>query len=169
MSRHGPVPMAENDAFISIGDSIHLHEDASNSHIGVEGFTDFQLTLEPEATLADQHDFAQYAVFELMPQQMYTMAKRLRSFDAHPPDDSLERENRRRELIEEVRRERAHNESEVQSAAGREVRYGKILQLRHAVSGKLVCVSHLASQSNRDARRVDISGNDFAGEAAWFR
>ena len=129
------------DQYISISDFIYLHDEALGGFISVEGFTDMQLAIEMESTLVGEHDFGHHAVFRLMPQQMYTMAKQLRAFDAQPAGGSLgalaERDLRRRELEEEVRREKAHNEGEVANSAGREVRYGKVLQLQHVASGKL--------------------------------
>lgn len=159
-----------NDQYISLSDVVYLHDEMVGGFLSVEGFTDFQLTIESEHELVSSpnKDFGQFAIFRLMPQQMYTMSKQLRSFEATPGESTPERELRRRQLMEEVRREKAHNESEVVNSAGREVRYGKVLQLQHVASGKLIAVSHLASAHNRDARRVHVSDAD-VGEAAWFR
>ena len=165
----GGAAHASHDSFISLGDQVYLHEDATSGHVSVEGFTDMQLCLDHESSLTAESVFGAHAVFRLMPQQMYTMARQLRSFDAHPPDISPEQlKLRRTQMLEEARREKSLNESEVENTVGREVRYGKVLQLQHVVSGKLVAVSHLASMHNRDARQVQICESD-VGEAAWFR
>ena len=74
------------DQYISISDFIYLHDEALGGFISVEGFTDMQLAIEMESTLVGEHDFGHHAVFRLMPQQMYTMSKQLRVFDAQPSD-----------------------------------------------------------------------------------
>jgi hypothetical protein len=156
-----------NTAYLALADLVYLHDEALGGIISVEGFTDNELAIETENRLMD-NDFGRQAVFQLMPQQMYTAAKHLRAFDINQPEASDERDRMRKDLVEDVRREKAHNESELENSLGREVRYGKVLQLQHVASGKLVAVSHHASVNNRDARRVHVSDAD-VGEAAWFR
>lgn len=68
----------------------------------------------------------------------------------------------------QVRREQELNANEVENANGREVRYGKVVQLQHVASGLFVVVSHQASERNRDARKVLVSSSD-AFDASWFR
>ena len=77
--RAGPEDHASYASLIA--DHIYLGDEAVSGIISVEGFTDMQLTMESEANLL-QHDFGQHAVFRLMPQQMYTMAKQLKVFEA---------------------------------------------------------------------------------------
>ena len=166
----GTQGVAGSGQFIALGDQIFIYEDATGGHVSVEGFTQFSLSLEHEDSLTNETVFGAHAIFRLMPQQMYTMAKQLRNFDAHPPVHVPPEQLRirREQLVKEAQREKALNESEVHNTAGRELRYGKVLQLQHAVSGKLVAVSHQASAHNRDARRVIITDTN-VGEAAWFR
>jgi hypothetical protein len=156
--------------FIALGDQVYVHEDATGGHVSVEGFTQLSLSLQHEESLTNDTVFGAHAIFRLMPQQMYTMAKQLRSFDAHPPVNVPPEELRvrRDQMVKEAQREQALNESEVQNTSGREIRYGKVLQMQHVVSGKLVAVSHQASAHNRDARRVLVTDTN-VGEAAWFR
>ena len=158
-----------HESYISLGDEIYCHEETTDGYFSCEGFTQLNLCLEHESNLTYDSAFGHSAIFRLVPQQTYTMAKQLRSFDAHPPDAGVAAlRERRAQLLTEAKREKELNESEVQNTAGREVRYGKILQLQHVVSGKFIAVSHLASEHHRDARRVHLADND-VGDAAWFR
>ena len=120
------------DSWVCLGDTIHLYDD-TNGSICVEGFTDVQLGFG--ADRIDGFNFGHHCCFRLMPQQMYTASKKLHAHDGLATGlvlDTARREAQahRQTLGEEVRREKMHNESEVENSAGREVRYGKVLQLQ---------------------------------------
>lgn len=149
---------AYEDQWVSLGDLIYLHEETSGT-VGAEGFTDPRVCC---FNGNDGYEFGRDCTFKLLPQQMYTMAKQLKQVSESLAPEKLA------QLTEEARRERAHNESEVATSAGRSLRYGKIVQLQHTSSGSLVSVSPMASESNRDARRV-LASETFDGEATWFK
>ena len=159
------------EQYVLVSDYIYMQSESISGYITAEGFTDMHLAIQSEQELVSlpTKDFGDHAVFRVLPQQMYTMSKQLRAFEASTGHlATAERDLQRRQLMDEVLREKAHNESEVENSTGREVRYGKVIQLQHVASGKLMAVSHLASTRSRDARQVHMCDSD-VGDSAWFR
>ena len=152
------------DAFVSVGDSIYLYHEL-HGMLGAEGFTDFQLACHPNGSSAVE--FGRTCAFRILPQQMYTQARQLKQSQEHK-HDVLDPEIKQ-QLIVQAKREKAHNTSEIQTSAGRLLRYGKIMQLQHVASGKQLAVMHQASASHRDARRVVLCDDDDVGENTWFK
>lgn len=150
------------DTYVSIGDSVFLY-DETHGTLGVEGFTD---VLTGCYSSSMPVEFGRLCTFRLVPQQMYTLARQLKanleSREMVDPELQLQ-------LTADAKRERSHNESEVQTSTGRSLRYGKILQLQHVASGKQLAVTHQASARHRDARRVSLCEVSEVSEAAWFK
>ena len=107
-------------------------------------------------------------VFLVRQQHKYSEAAKLRKqleaeglkIEQVRGDPKFDSEIKRRE------REREQNLREFKQAAGREVRYGTVLQLQHEATHKYLSVSRQPAQL-KDARRVILDRE--AAEAGWFR
>lgn len=70
-------------------------------------------------------------------------------------------------LEKDARTEAKRNADEYETTKGREVRYGMIITLRHEGSAKFLAVSSQSAESDRDSRKVLLTGT--LSEDVYFR
>jgi len=155
-------------AFLRVGDAIFLVSvDSSEGEGGFVSARRGQLGVCSSPT--PPASFSHESVFVVKPQQNYVAARKLKAM--------LEQENKTAEQMAAdpalmaaqaaVEREEEMNRASFSRIAGREVRYGQVVQLHHAVTDVPVAVGRQAALLNREGRRVVES--EAAGDAAWFR
>lgn len=155
-------------ATLHVGDRIYLSEgEGEGALLGVAGPGSEQMGACEGA--APSARFASECVFEVRQQHNYAAAKQIRALVESVGRSALElaADPAHRRLFEDREREREANAAAFERTAGREVRYGQVIQLRNAYSGALLAVTRRSAHVSKDARRVTLEAEP--GEAAWLR
>jgi transcription elongation GreA/GreB family factor len=142
-------------------------------YAGADGIADVAVGLRKTTDALHPKLVGQEAVFLLSQQRNYSIARQVKAFlerEGVSPEEAQTNEKTRqrwRELMEARKRERACNAMESEVVKGRVVRFGMIVQFRHASAKKFLYVTRQDAETNVDARAVAIDAD--AGEAGWFR
>ena len=153
--------MAGAPLYLRIGDKVYLTEE-NEGCIGAQGFSNLLLGVEDGPALPPS--FTHQCIFLVRQQQNYSAAKQLRAVVETEglTMQEVQSDPRFRKLRESREREKVQNTHEFEQTIGREVRYGNVVQLQHALSYKYVSVLRQSAELNKEARRVALDRD--AGE-----